>query len=204
MKTETYSLSFTTGTLLHRESVIIAEQFLALHTWNAVRDSVVGQNLLQTRTLNTSKRFCQEIVSRLRTLDHSALELLVQGTLQEQGYLLWLGICCRYQFIADFAQDILHERFISLKTILTYDDFNAFFNQKAEWHEELERIQPATQAKLRQVLFKMLREAGLLTTDNHIIPVLLSPRLVSAVTRGNVQNLRIFPAFESDLRQWAQ
>jgi hypothetical protein len=204
MKTETYSLSFTTGTLLHRESMVMAEQFLTLQDWDAVRDAVVSQNLLQSRTLNTSKRLCQEVSSRLRTLGDSEVDLLVQGTLREQSYLLWVGVCRRYQFIADFAREILHEKFISLKTVLTYDDFDAFFNQKAEWHEELERIQPATKGKLRQVLFKMLREAGLLTVDNQITPALLSPRLVQAIAQENVSDILIFPAFESDLRQWAQ
>lgn len=204
MKTETYSLSFTTGTLLYRESVVIAEQFLVLQDWDAVREVVVGNNLLQARTLNTSKRVCQEVSSRLKTLSDSELHLLVQGTLQEQGYLLWLGVCRRYRFIADFGKEILHEKFTSLKTVLTYDDFDAFFNSKAEWHEELERIQPATKAKLRQVLFKMLREAGLLTVDNQITPALLSPRLVQAIAQENVADILIFPAFESDLRQWAQ
>lgn len=204
MKTETYRLSFTTGTLLRRESVVIAEQFLALQDWDTVREVVVGNNLLQARALNTSKRVFQEVSSRLKTLGDSEIHLLVQGNLQEQGYLLWVGVCRRYRFIADFGKEILHEKFTNLKTDLTYDDFDAFFNSKAEWHEELERIQTATKAKLRQVLFKMLREASLLTVDNRITPALLSPRLVHAIAQERVSDILIFPAFESDLRQWAQ
>ena len=204
MKTETYSLSFTTGTLLHRESVVMAEQFLALQDWNAVRDAVVGKNLLQARTLNSSKRLCQEVSSRLKTLSEAEIDLVVKGTLQEQNYLLWLGVCRRYRFIADFAKEILHERFIRLSPVLTYDDFDIFFNQKAEWHEEMDRIRPATKVKLRQVLFKMLREAGLLTTDNQITPALLSPRLIQAIAQENPPDILIFPAFEFDLMQWAQ
>lgn len=204
MKTEKYSLSFTTGTLLHRESVIVAEQYLDFQNWNAVRQEVLRKNLLQVRTLNTSKRFFSEIASRLKTLSNDELDLLVHGTLQEQGYLLWLSVCRRYRFIADFAVEILREKFTSLKTVLTYDDFDAFFNRKAEWHEELDQIKPATKTKLRQVLFKMLREADLLTDENRITPALLSPRLLQAIPKEDYRDTLVFPAFESDLRQWAQ
>lgn len=204
MQTVTYSLSFTTGTLLYRESVVIAEQWMSLHNWDAVRQVVIGDNLLQARTLNTSKRVFQEVSSRLKTLSSSELVLLVQGMPQEQNYVLWLGVCRRYQFIADFAKEVLHDKFISLKPALTYNDFDAFYNRKAEWHEELERIQPATKVKLRQVLFKMLREAGLLTADHQIIPALLSHRLGQSIAKANLADMLIFPAFESDLRQWAQ
>lgn len=202
MKTATYSLSFTTGTLLYRESMVVAEQFLVLQNWATVREVVVSQNLLQARTLNTSRRVFQEVSSRLRTLRDPELRLLLRGTLQEQGYLLWLGVCRRYPFIADFAKEILHEQFTNLKNVLTYEDFDVFFNGKAEWHQELERIQPSTKAKLRQVLFKMLREAGLLTCDNQIIPALLSPSLVQALGQDHFRDYRVFPAFEPDPRQW--
>lgn len=204
MKTEKYSLSFTTGTLLHRESVIVAEQYLEFQNWDTVRQEVLSKNWLQVRTLNTSKRFFSEIASRLKTLSDDELDLLVHGTLQEQGYLLWLAVCRRYRFIADFAVEILREKFTSLKTVLTYDDFDAFFNRKAEWHEELEQIKPATKVKLRQVLFKMLREADLLTAENMINPALLSPRLLQAILQEDYNDTLVFPAFESDLRQWAQ
>ena len=54
-------MSFTTGSLFHRESVELAALFLDQGEWNAVRDKVLYGNLLQARTLNTLKRVCQEI-----------------------------------------------------------------------------------------------------------------------------------------------
>jgi len=203
MESERYSLSFTSASLLHRESLIVAELFLQLKDWKQVRAKVIDQNLLQVRTLNTSKRFFREVASRLRTLSSAELELLVNGTLHEQRYLLWLAICRRYRFIGDFAAEVLRENFISLKTFLSYEDFDAFFNRKAEWREELEQIKPATQVKLRRTLFQMMREADLLTPENLISPALLSPDLLQAIPKEHYQDLFFFPAFESDLKQWA-
>ena len=199
-----YSMSFTTGTLFHQESVKLAVLFLESHDWNLVRNIVLSENLLQFRTVNTSKRVFREVRSRLKTLNEDELDLLIHGSLQEQGYLLWLAVCRRYKFIADFAVEILREKYISLKVVLEYEDFDFFFNKKSEWHEELDQTKPATKMKSRQVLFKMLREADLLTSNNIINAAMLSPRFLKAISQENYQDILVFPAFDSDLREWAQ
>ncbi len=48
---------------------------------------------------------------------------------------------------------------------------------KANQHPELEEIKETTRKKLRQVLFRMLREAGILDTQLEIKPVFLSDEL---------------------------
>lgn len=199
-----YSMSFTTGSLYHRESVKLAALYLELGDWNAVRDKVISNNLLQTRTLNTLKRVCREVISRLKTLSIEELDFLVEANPQEQGYLLWLATCRRYRFIADFAIEVLRERYITLKTDVNHEDFDSFFNRKSEWHAELDAIQPTTRNKLRQVLFRILREAGLLASNNIINAAILSPELLNAISHNNRRDVLFLPVFESDLKGMAQ
>ena len=200
MKSERYSMSFSTGSLFRLQSVKLAELFLDYGDWNTVRNKVLSENLLQSRTLNTLKRVCQEIISRLKTLVPCELDFLVHGNPQEQGYLLWIAVCRRYRFIAEFAIEVVRERYISLKTDLHYEDFDSFFNRKSEWHSELDEIMPATRSKLRQVLFKILQEADLLTADHTIHAAILSPRLLETISGSKHQDVLLFPVFESDLR----
>lgn len=197
-------MSFTTGSLFHRESVELTALYLDLGDWSSVRDKVIAENLLQTRTLNTLKRVCREIISRLRTLTLGELEFLVEGSHQEQAYLLWLAVCRRYRLIADFAVEVLRERYITLKSDLTHEDFDSFFNRKSEWHLELDGITSATRGKLRQVLFKMLREADLLTANSMIHTAMLSPRLLSLIQQGSHRDILHFPVFESDVKGMKQ
>ncbi len=204
MNDDRYSMSFTTGGLFHRESVQLTALYLELGDWNSVRDRVIIENLLQTRTLNTLKRISREIISRLKTLSPGELEFLIEGNHQEQAYLLWLAVCRRYRFIAEFAVEVLRERYITLKTNLGYDDFDSFFNRKSEWHLEVDKIRPATRSKLRAVLFKILREAGLLTTKNIINAAMLSPRLLNVISHGSCQDVFNFPTFEADLKEVAK
>lgn len=196
-------MSFTTGGLFQRESAKLVVLYLNLGDWNSVHNKVITENLLQTRTLNTLKRVCREVVSRLRTLSQDELEFLVESNHQEQAYLLWLAICRRYKFIADFAVEVLRERYITLKADLSFDDFDSFFNRKSEWHLELDEITPATRSKLRQVLFRILHEADLLTTNNMINAAMLSPRLLKMIHQGNRRDVLYFPVFESDLKGMA-
>ncbi len=194
-------MSFTTGGLFHHESVKVASLYLECGDWNVTRDEVIRQNVLQARALNTSKRVCREVISRLKTLSQDELRFLVETNKLDQAYLLWLAICRRYQFIADFAVEVIRERFLSLKADLSPIEFDTFFNQNSEWHQELDKIQPSTRGKLRQVLFKMLKEANLLTEKQVINAAMLSPELKALITNTYEQESMVFPMFEHNLKE---
>jgi hypothetical protein len=193
-------MSFTTGALLHGESLKLAALHLDLGNWLAVRDKAIAENMLQSRALNSLQRVCREVISRLKTLTQGELEFLVEASHQEQAYLLWVAVCRRYRFIADFAVEVLRERYITLKADLAYEDFDSFFNRKSEWHAELDAISPATRGKLRQILFKILREADLLTANNMINAALLSPGFLKLFQQGSCREVLYFPVFDSELK----
>lgn len=189
-----YSMSFTSGTLLYRESILIATLFAELGEWTAVRDRVVDENLLQMRTNNASQRIAREVVSRLRPLTPEQLDLLTIGDQQEQRHLLWLAVCKRYQFIRDFASEVLHTKYQGLEHSLTYLDYDIYYNNKAEWHPEVDNVAPSTRLKGRSVVFKMLREADLLTEDQQIVPAVLSSKLSKLIYDEDPDLLTIYPA----------
>lgn len=195
-----YSMSFTTGGLLYNESLTIAELFSELNDWNSVQSKALETNVLQHRTINSAKRTCREIIGRLKTLTSEEIRLLIEGTRQEQIHILWLAICKRYRFINDFAVEVIREKFLSFNNSLTRDDYDSFFNTKAEWHEELNALTEATRNKLRQIAMKMLREVGIISKSNTINPALLSPRFVNVILRDSREFLAVFPVSDSDIK----
>ncbi len=196
---DSYRLSFTTGGLFHQESLRLADAYQKLGDWDRTRVHALDSNLLQARTQSTLRRTSRELILRLQTLSDQELRLLLDGTLDEQNCLLWLAICRCYPFIGQFATDVLHERYITLKATLSHEEFNAFFNQQAQWRPALDTISPATRSKLRAVLFRMLHEAGLLDKSGTIQAALLSPRLLRHLMSHVPANLSIFPISASDL-----
>ena len=192
---DTYLLSFTTGGLFLPESVLVARLYLRTHYWKLVKKEVVDENLLQLRVQSSRKRVLAEISGRLATFSDLELSFFAAADSHDQVNLLWIAVCRRYQFIADFAVEVLRERYLGLKSDVKPEEFEIFFNRKSEWHEELDCIGSLTRGKLRQVLFKILREADLISAKMDIIPASVSPALVQLL--GNYSDeLNFFPMFE--------
>jgi len=200
--TSTYIMSFTAGGLYLRESVETAALYLEFLDWNLVRRKSVESNLIQARTVSSSSRICREICFRLERLNIDELKILTEGTIQEQHQILWLAICRYYRFIYEFAVEVVREKYLSLSIDLCKEDYDAFFNSKAEWHEELEQLTENTQLKLRQVVFRMLREADLLTKGNRINPAMLTPRVVQTVRKALPTDLYVFPASDAEIKEF--
>jgi hypothetical protein len=201
MSPERYRLSFTTGGLFLREAPLVASRYLALRDWVQTREQVRAENLLQVRTAAAATRISKELIARLECLDTDALEGLAEGGQREREHLLWSAVCRRYDFVRDFATDVLRQHYLILRRQLTFSDYDAFYNAKALWHTELEALAPSTQRKLRQNLFRMLREASLLSEKGQIQPALLTPRTAQLLARHGRDSLLVFPATDSEIQR---
>ena len=200
MQSSKYNLSFTAASLLWLDSVKLAAIYQKARNWQAVQEYVRVNNVLQARTDSALNRTTREICQRLATLTDDEIELLIEGEPKEQKALLWVALCRRHLFIREFAVEILRERWLSFRHDLRYEDYDAFFNTKAEWDEALENTAESTRKKLRQVLFLIMRETDLLNASNMIQQALLSPRFVSVISKNSRQDLMVFPTYETDLK----
>jgi len=193
-------MSFTTGGLFLKESLLVADLFLKLRDWKAVKEHVLKENTLQTRKQSSTLKIYQQVSHRLMLLDDDELTFLIQGTAGDQAHILWVAICRNYRFISEFAVEVLHERFVTKKKHIKNEDYDLFFADKAEWHPELERIKLSTRQKLRQVLFRMMREADLISSKKQITPALLSNELLTLLSQNDYRDLKVFPVFDSAVK----
>jgi len=196
---EKYRLSFTTGGLYYRESTKLAELYLVYRDWSKVRQKTFDENILQLNTHSSQVRTYREVSSRLQKLSDSELALLMDSSEQERRYLLWLGVCRDYVFIEQFSVEVLREKFLSMDMSLGHHDYDVFYNQKSEWHDELYAISQSTRKKLRQVLFRMLIEAGLLSKNKLITPVIMTPRVARIIFKLSNSQTVIYPISDADL-----
>lgn len=204
MTAERYRLSFTTGGLFVQESVLVAERYKTLTDWPATRDLVRSENLLQVRTAAAALRISKEVVARLEHLSMQEINCLLEGSQREQAYLLWSAACRRYAFIRDFAIEVLREHYLTLRRHLPLPEFNTFFYRKSAAHDEIEKTATSTQNKLRQNLFRMMREADLIS-DNHMIQAaMLTPRLAKMLAQRGRETLHVFPVTDSDIARVLQ
>lgn len=195
-----YSLSFTAGSLLYNDTLKLAYLYIDLKDWDLVQQKVLDENILQAKASSSLKRISHELISRVKLLQQDELEFLINATYQEQLYFVWLLICRRYRLIGEFATEVIRERYLIFQNTVDYSDFSIFFNHKAEFSLELNTITESTVGKLRQVLFKMARDAGLLTKDNKILATIMTENLAEQIYKHNPEEFRYFPIFDSTIK----
>jgi hypothetical protein len=103
-----------------------------------------------------------ELRHRLSTLTDEQLELLAHATAEDRAALAWLAACKYNRFVFEFAAEVLRDKLAAHDPVLRHSDYEAYLDIKSLSHPELERITPSSKSKIRQVLLKMLVEAGLL------------------------------------------
>ena len=195
-------MSFTTGGLFYNESLQVAGLYEKTGNWQKTCEQFLSENLLQSRTESSAKRRIREICSRLRLLTDLQLQLLLSGSRQEQQYLLWLAVCKCYPFIKEFMVEVVREKYLRMDLNLPPQDYEIFFEEKAEWHDELEQLKSSTRAKLKQVLFKIMREAEIISQENMIIPGLLTEQLTKVIAMDDPALLAVFPVSDMDINSW--
>lgn len=192
-----YLLSFTTGGLFLIESVILARLYLQTRDWKQVRSESILNNLLQVRTLASRERISREIIMRLQTLSEKELLFLTNTIDKNQQNILWLAVCRRYAFIADFVHDVLKDHVLTFKQQLTQDDFDTFFTKRSLFHPELESLKPDTVKKLRQVFFRIMREAGVISAKGEILYDIPATEILELISKERTTDLDYFPILGS-------
>lgn len=193
-----YNLSFTAGAILHTESISVIECYLHSKNWSKAREVVSSDNILAVRTQSSGKRLIREIELRVSWLDDADLELIKNFiSTTEQKQALWVCICKTYQFIADFMREVVNDKIHALDYSITYDDYNRFYNAKSQWNEELDKLSPSTQKKIRQVLFRMLKEMDILSEHNSIqMHNQVGSKIVYLSEKYGVNIKEILPAYD--------
>jgi hypothetical protein len=186
-------MSFATGGLYINESLTVAGFHQPGTDWDVTAIAARQAGAFPVRKLSSAQRSIREIVNRLRCLRSEELEAFQTGNRSEQASILWLAACRAYRFIAEFVVEVVADRYASLRLDLTYDDFDTFYAAKAEWSPKLAGLSQSTRAKLRAVLFRMMREANILSPSDKIMGAMLSSRLLTIIRSHNPSELRFFP-----------
>jgi len=194
VKKPSYKMSFSTGGLFVNESVVVAQLHAEGCDWRETIKKAMAGGAVTLPKAASNRRTLREIANRLSSLTDDELQFLAdEADRPEQEALLWLATCRAYRFVREFAIEVVQERYLTYRPDLPLDSFDRFFDTKAEWEPELAEISPTTRRKLRQILFRILREAGLIDAQNHIRPSYLSSRLHALIAHQNPNDLLVFP-----------
>jgi hypothetical protein len=194
-----YKMSFSTGGLFLNETLAVARLHVAGEPWSVTISRALSEGATSLPKAASQRRTLREIVNRLSTLtDMERDYLLAEADRGDQLALLWLATCRAYRFVREFATDVLRERYLSFQLDLPLESFDILFAAKAEWDDGLASISPSTRAKLRQVLFRMMREAHVISDDSRIQSAIVSSRLRAMLEQDCPADLVLFPGLARD------
>jgi hypothetical protein len=191
----TYNLSFTAASLRPELARIIAESYLDTDDWHLAKARILGSNALQSRSASSSVRIERELRQRLQTLTHEQLSLLAHSTAEDRAAMSWLAMLKYNSFAFDFATEVLREKLAAHDPVLRPSDYESFVHLKAADHPEIAQMQESTLTKVRNVLLRMLTEAGILargTAFGTIERPVLSPSAQSATSADDARWLAGF------------
>lgn len=189
-----YDFGFTAVSLQLKETLLVAR---ALEDNEALDHAL----LLGGGKSATGKRKLTELKKRLTALSLEERRLLLQGDLRTQRQLAFIAICRVYGFVRDFTLEVLREKLLIFDFQITEGDYLTFLRRKAELHDKLDRLSEATKKKVRQVLFLMLEEAGLIdNTKSKIIQMqFVEPLLARTIAASGGAWLKVLLLPDMDI-----
>ena len=184
----------TGASALITETLVVAEEYLRLSDWALVKESLVTNNLLNKIKQSTFNREFAEIKKRINNLSHQQIELMVSGDLEEAKSMILLSILKSYDFFNDFMVEVLSNKFQLFDRFLDDSDYNRFINYKNINHPELLTITPETSSKVKQVIFKILKQLGIITSAKNgtIIKPMLSSKSIEVIVNDDANLLAGF------------
>ena len=188
-KIERYKFSFTAASLQVPVMTSLAEKMV---NEGLSLDELKQEDVGKERA-KTNKRQFIEMKKRLATLSDDEINHLARASYEEQRLLSMVAFARAYRFFYDFVTDVVAEKVALFNFTLTDMDYNVFFSRVAADHPEAEKLTGKTQYKVKQVLFKVLEEAGIINNvKERIIQVpQLSIAFTLLISATRPQDLRL-------------
>jgi len=197
-----YRLSFTAASLRLNEMVKVANvaKEMGGADLKMVKDQGVVFSSVKTRT---SDREFREIRKRLERLTPEQVNVLINGDLISQKQIAFLAVCKHYDLIRDFTVEVLRDKTMVYDYTINESDFNSFVDRKMNIHPELETFNESTFKKAKQVMYRILEQAGIInnSAEKIIQPQIVHTDVLHAVVKEDPVWLKVFLMSDMDIKQ---
>ena len=190
-----YEFSFTASSLRVSDMIQFAKLYLT--------DNVIDIGLTKE---STNKRIVTEFKKRIDSLTISQQKMLIESDYLTQKQILFLSVCKSYGMIRDFVLEVIRENYLLMNYQISDYEFTSFLRRKEIQHDELNEISENTKSKVKQVLFKILEQGGIINTvkDREIQLQILNPSLIQVIVRDNPEWLKVFLFSDRDIQNMIQ
>lgn len=188
-----YTLSFTVGGLFLFEGIELARLRATSASWDDVRQTSPDDIFVAKGGASSVKRIRNEVIGRLSTLTPDEITQLASGGMTDARALMWVAACRKYRILAEFAHEVLDERFRTYQPEIRVTDFDALLDAKGVNATEIACLATSTRARLRSGAFRMLREAEMIDAESRVRALPLSATLRDLLAQDHMSGLDLIP-----------
>ncbi len=152
----------------------------------------------------TTKNFLNDINKRLNSLTEEELTLFVEGDLHTQRQIAFLSVCKVHGYIRDFVVEVLREKVLVYDYQISEGEYLSFHRRKLDERSKMNDFSELTHKKIRQVLFKILEQAGIIdnTKNKEIQPQLVDSKLMRIIANDDKEWLKLFFVSDTDIENF--
>ncbi|MCX7883568.1 MAG: DUF1819 family protein [Caloramator sp.] len=157
-----YSAALTSDAFLYYEFKQILKLKREGLSDDKIRKKVIEENIFQYKSRRSIIRLLSSVMRRVKLLDDYLIKLALEDDLRSGKIINLYLIMKTSRIFYEFMNEVIREKLDYNCLILEKKDINEFFTHKAEQSEIVLNWTEKTTAKLKQVILKILKEAGML------------------------------------------
>jgi len=155
------------GSLMVRESRIVAELLLAGVDDAAWRAAIFDENRLQKPRPATAQRAAQAIRQRLERLERPFWQMLHDGDDQLATQVAFCAALARNLLLVEFIETVVRDAYVTRTEVLEPYLWEDFLDEHTQRDPSIAGWAVSSRRKMGQVAFRMLSQVGLLSDARH-------------------------------------
>lgn len=184
-----YSIGLTGEPFLYYETKIIAKMIYEGENPDDLRQRNIKENLMHHKAVGSLSRVNSPVFRRLAVLDKNLLEEFVNSDIDTSKFILLYAIMKTDRLVNEFISEVYKEKLLLKKEYIEKYEFDTFYEEKMLYSEKLKNASESSRYKIRQVMFKILVDSGLLKKENDkfkVVRPLLKQRFIDVLeARGD-------------------
>ena len=148
------------GSLMIRESQLIAELLMRSPSQDEWNEAIIYQNILQKSSPTTAKRTAEAIRRRIEPLGHRFYELFAYGSTELCSQLMLAAVLMNSPILGDFMSTVIVDAKRLYRDQLEGQDWATFWKERGKIFPGLARIAESSAYKVQKMAFKCLADAG--------------------------------------------
>ncbi|EIT6975182.1 DUF1819 family protein [Vibrio vulnificus] len=150
------------GSLMIKESQLIADLLLTQPSKEQWDDAIVNQNILQKRSPASAKRNAATIKKRIGSLSNEFLSALANANHEAASQLMMAATLINSPLLADFMRTVVMDAKRMYRESIDNKDWEYFWEDKCRLYPEFAEMSESSTYKIAQVAFKVMTDGGFL------------------------------------------